>query len=708
MIRGEQKEYYVAWRELATRSRPASFVYIIAAPVVMSVSPKMAAAPIIPELFLVCFLILTWLRAANASLVARTPGQVPHRMTAKFVRLAHTNGALWGLFSAYGVSVNEGWRMFFVLFISGIICAGAISSMTPNFRVFLGFSAATFLPANLVLLLSQNERSLMIGSLIFGLWGLSIWMGWTQNRNYWTQLLTNRRQMEELRSARERLELVVSGSNLGAFDWVLDEGKIYLDSKVADVLGYPHTMFDPFTEQLGELMSPQDIDPLKALVLNHLKDPGAPLCEIEVRLLDATGGEHWFNFRGRVVQRDALARATRMSGTYEDITRRKQTEAALDDLQRRVEQAEKLKTLGVLAGGVAHDFNNLLAAFVGNLELAELDIPGESPAREHLEQAKHSALDASDLCNQLLAYAGKGRFVIEKFCMNALVEEMVQLLRVSVGRNLELRVSLSANLPWLEGDASQIRQVLLNLLTNASESMEGKTGVIWLTTYVVPVSEIEQAQPNLQPLEHVCLEVRDEGCGMARETLDKIFDPFFTTKFTGRGLGLASVIGIARGHGGEILAESALGEGTSFRLLLPALEAPVELTKVAPSSPPSKVSSAKILVVDDEEAIRRVTKHMLVRAGHDVVIAEDGVVALEQLRRHDGDISLVLLDLTMPRKDGYETLHEIRQTWPDMPVLLSSGYSEDAVIEDQIPAQGFLKKPFTRNQLLTEVSKAQA
>ena len=346
-----------------------------------------------------------------------------------------------------------------------------------------------------------------------------------------------------------------------------------------------------------------------------------------------------------------------------------------------------------------HDFNNLLTAFIGNIELARLEIDEASGAQELLDEARSSALDASELCNQLLAYAGRARCRVEQFDLNSLVREMAHLLQVSVGKEHDYLVALAEELPQVRADKSQLRQVILNLMTNAAESMEGQTGTITLRTDAVDAAELESTRPDLKRGEYVRLTVRDEGCGMGPEVLEKMFDPFFTTKFTGRGLGLASVLGIARGHEGDIFAESEIGRGTEVHLLLPACRQRLIEPAVRRQREGLRMPSMRVLVVDDEASVRGLVKKLLSRQGHTVLGAADGVEALEMLSAMEVD--LVILDMIMPRKDGYATLTELRESWPDLPVLLSSGYSEEAVLnkaKEQV--QGFLKKPYDLEQLL--------
>ena len=533
-------------------------------------------------------------------------------------------------------------------------------------------------------------------------------MGYAANRNYWQNLERNRHQMEELASARERLEMVVSGSNLGTFDWLPCVHEIHFDAKMAEVLGRPPEKFEPYCGSPMDLVYPDDLELMRSELVSVLKSTDDLVHEIEVRF-QAVGHEfRWFVFRGRVVQRDRSARATRIAGTYEHITAQKEAEQALEVMKSRVAQAEKLQTLGVLAGGVAHDFNNLLMAIYGNLELVELDIPREGEAAESLSCAKTAALDAASLCDQLLAYAGKGKFSIQKFNLSELVREMAHLLQVTIGRNNSLTLELEDEAPLVEGDISQLRQVVMNLITNASESMEACSGgTITLRTYLAPESEFASPDPELLTGDFICLEVVDQGCGMNEETLRRIFDPFFTTKFTGRGLGLASALGIARAHHGELRVESAPGEGTVFRLYLPTTET-LEMIEENGIELRRPISPIKILVVDDEASVRRISQSILSKVGHEVLLAKDGLDALEQLGAHPSEVALVLLDLTMPRKDGYQTLLEIRQKWPTLPVVLSSGYSADEVMQKaQAKVQGFLKKPFTKEQLLQEVGRVQ-
>ncbi|HUJ73481.1 MAG TPA: PAS domain-containing protein, partial [bacterium] len=339
-------------------------------------------------------------------------------------------------------------------------------------------------------------------------------------------------------------------------------------------------------------------------------------------------------------------------GLGEDITDRRKAEAALL-------QTQKLESLGVLAGGIAHDFNNLLVTILGNASLALLKLPGGTPAHEELSQIELAGQRAADLCRQLLSYAGKSRMEMEATNLNALVQEMPQLLKVSLPKGVTVNFNLAPTLPAVNGDPTQIRQVLMNLVINAGEAIGERTGVITISTGVLQADHAYLALAHMEPDPpegpYVFLEVSDTGIGMSPETQARIFDPFFTTKFTGRGLGLASVLGIIRSHKGGLKVYSELGVGTSFKVLLPAAEHP----QPAPERPPAEGpwrGSGTVLVVDDEASIRSVTRRMLAHLGFEVLEAADGQQALAALREHRDAVKLVVLDLTMPNMSGAETL----------------------------------------------------
>ncbi|HNX30747.1 MAG TPA: PAS domain-containing protein [Holophaga sp.] len=391
--------------------------------------------------------------------------------------------------------------------------------------------------------------------------------------------------------------------------------------------------------------------------------------------------------------RDGGGRITRIVGFSQDITQNKQAEEAL-------RQTQKLESLGILAGGIAHDFNNLLTAMLGNLNLAQLTSPQESPALPYLDNIEHTILRAAELTKQMLAYSGRGRFVVRPHDLNQVVREMTHLLNVSISKKITVRYDLAGGLPPVEADAAQIQQVVMNLVTNASEAIGDQEGTIDIATRTHPLDEgvlrSTFAGQNLEAGLHVCLEISDTGCGIAPEIRDKIFDPFFSTKESGRGLGLCAMQGILRGHRAGIQIDSAPGKGTTFMLFFPSADhADLGPEPAAPGSE-EPLPKRKILVVDDEAEVRKATAAMLEIMGLQVATAVDGPDALERFAAEDGHFDLVLLDLTMPRMDGRETFRELKRIRADVPVILCSGYSEhDAVQENRKEGfAGFLPKPF--------------
>ena len=375
-------------------------------------------------------------------------------------------------------------------------------------------------------------------------------------------------------------------------------------------------------------------------------------------------------------------------------------------LEMKLQQAQKLESLGVLAGGIAHDFNNLLVGILGNAGLALEELPPEAPAREQINDIHTAAIRAAELTKQLLAYAGKGRFVIARIDLRRLVEEMSHLLSAVIPKNALLKYSFAANIPPVDGDAVQLRQIVMNLITNAADAIGQSSGIITVSTSVVEADRTYLSDTYLDeglPAGHyVSLEVADTGVGMSPEMRSRIFDPFFTTKFTGRGLGLPAVLGILRSHRGAIKVYSEPGRGSTFRVLFPAANGGPE--SIRPRTPPAErpQEAGWILVVDDDEAVRSVAKRVLERAGFQVLTAVDGVEGVEVFGAHKEKIRAVLLDVTMPRMGGEETFRRLRQMAPEVRVLLSSGYSEQeatSVFAGKGLA-GFLEKPFTTASLL--------
>ncbi|GAB4239869.1 MAG: hypothetical protein OHK0028_17850 [Deltaproteobacteria bacterium] len=385
-----------------------------------------------------------------------------------------------------------------------------------------------------------------------------------------------------------------------------------------------------------------------------------------------------------------------------ELEARRRAEEENDALERKVRQAQKLESLGVLAGGIAHDFNNLLMVILGNAELALKGISPLSPARESISEILAAGRRASELCRQMLAYAGKSSFARERLDLSVLVEEMAHLLSSAVSKKAILNLHTGKHLSPILGDPSQLRQVVMNLILNASEAIGDRSGVITVLTGATRcdaeyLRKTELAD-DLAPGYYVHLEVSDTGCGIDPETRARIFEPFFTTKFTGRGLGLSAVLGIVRAHKGAIKVYTEPGKGTTFKILLPAV--PDDKAAAGSAGNPAPAAwrgKGTILLVEDEESLSALGARMLEHLGFDVLTASDGRAAVERYREKSGAIDLVLMDLTMPHMDGAEALGELRRLNPNVRIVMSSGYSkEDLAARFAAKGiEGVLQKPFT-------------
>jgi PAS domain S-box-containing protein len=391
---------------------------------------------------------------------------------------------------------------------------------------------------------------------------------------------------------------------------------------------------------------------------------------------------------------------------------RKRAEKAVREAEERLRQAQKTESLGLLAGGVAHDFNNLLVGVIGNASLAKEYLPPGNPAAELLDGVIRSGEQAAHLTRQMLAYSGKGHFVIEPLSLRELLPEMSHLMRASVSKKIALNlVPPEWDVPAIRADRGQIQQVFMNLVLNAAEAIGSGGGMISVRTGVRDLDETQArshpATAELPAGSYVFLEVRDTGCGIDEATQVKIFDPFFSTKFIGRGLGLAAVAGIVRGHKGAITVSSVPGQGSCFTVLFPALPRAVSATPVP--APEARLSGAgTILVVDDEEVVRTMAAKVLERHGYRVLLASSGPEAIDLCKRHVGEIVAVVLDLSMPGMSGEEVLPELRKVRPSAKFLISSGYSEAEAMrmfQGQTVA-GFIQKPYTSKRLAEHLKTA--
>jgi len=433
----------------------------------------------------------------------------------------------------------------------------------------------------------------------------------------------------------------------------------------------------------------------------------------DYRLVRPAGCEVWVRVWGSPI-RDESGRITGIAGVLEDITRVRTEEAQARALEAKLQRTHKLESLGLLAGGVAHDFNNLLVGILGNAALVQLDLAPESEAAAALDDLRLAAERATELTAQLLAFSGRSTAAMQPVDLTTAVEETHTLLRSSIASRARVTLELAPALPLVTGDPTRLRQLVMNLMTNAADALGDDGGEIVIRTGTKVIDERRRAalvvDGGLGLGEQVFLEVRDTGCGMSAETLGRIFEPFFTTKPKGRGLGLAATIGTIRANKAGLEVTSALGAGTTFRLFLPIdaaqpVAVPVERRKAV------RVAGAgTILVVDDDSAVRDVTRRLLSRQGFEILEAADGSQAVEVLASAHDRIRFVLLDMTMPGMNGCETIRAMREVVPSVRVVLTSGHSE-ASLNGQLKGlglAGFLQKPFDMNTLLAVTNAALA
>ena len=507
-------------------------------------------------------------------------------------------------------------------------------------------------------------------------------------------------QGAELELARGRLAAIVEFSDDAIISKDLN-GVVQTWNKGAErVYGYSGI------EMLGQPMSlllPPDRPDEENEILNRLSN-GERVEHFETSRLRKDGRRIEVSLSISPVY-DKAGRVIGASHVARDITDRRRLES-----QRL--HAQKLESLGVLAGGVAHDFNNLLTGILGNASLVADSMHSSNPNRRIIDDCIQAAERAAQLTRQLLAYAGKGRFVVEAINLSKLVRDITPLILTSVTRKVQIRLELADDLPCIEADAGQIQQVVMNLIINAAEAIGENVGWVVCTTAAQTMDDAyilglgSEAQ-YVVPGQYVMLEVHDNGCGMDEATLQRIFEPFFSTKFTGRGLGLAAVSGIVHGHKGALKVYSSREKGSTFKVFFPAIEQVAGPFQAADQKRNLEGANQTVLIVDDEEFVRGTARNTLQRRGYRTLEARDGREALEVYRHLSDEIALVLLDLTMPYLNGEEVLRELQMITPKVKVLLSSGFNEVEAARRFTGKglAGFLQKPYTAAALADAVKK---
>jgi PAS domain S-box-containing protein len=495
----------------------------------------------------------------------------------------------------------------------------------------------------------------------------------------------------------------------------------YISPNVEELLGFtPAELVSMRAKGFIKRIHPDDLGGYRDATRRLLREPGAEETAslVEYRLRRRDGDYVWVSDSRRVIRtEDGTPRA--IVGTVRDISRRKKAEQERQRFHEQMQQAQRLESLGVLAGGVAHDFNNLLTGVIGNADLALMSLPEDSEARESLQQIQQSAEEAAELASQMLAYSGKGQFVIEPVHLAGLVREVQPLLQAAVPRRVSLEIECQQDVQTFEGDPDQIKQVVINLVTNAAEAIGEGQGTVSLTVTGLEPAETFFEEASLRgdtcAEVYTCLEVADDGRGMDRATRDQIFEPFFTTKFTGRGLGLPAVLGIARAHGGSIRVQSEPGAGTRVQVLFPAMAAPETATRPPPSPGTVGDSSADrkrptALVVGRNPAVGAIASRTLENAGFRVLRRDAEDEARRLLEAGEQQIDIILADFSGDGAAPGAALEKLRKGVGDVPLIVSSDSGADQPIQKLVETGEayILQKPYSPGRLKAAVREVLA
>jgi len=503
--------------------------------------------------------------------------------------------------------------------------------------------------------------------------------------------ITERKRAEEaLKESEEKFRNLAEQSPNMIF--INKKGRVvYANKKCEEIMGYKREEFCSPDFDFLTLIAPESIDLIKASFSRHMGGEEVPLYEYTIitkegKRIEAIITSKLIRYEGE----------STILGIVTDITERKQ-------LEEQLRQAQKMEAIGTLAGGIAHDFNNILTGILGFASIVHSELPAHSPLRPDVETIILSAQRASELTRQLLTFARRGRVEVRPLSLNDIAREVIRLLERTIDKAIAVEPYLACDLAIVEGDASQLHQMLLNLCLNAHDAMP-QGGRLIIETQNVALSE-EKARTglDLQAGRYVLLSVTDTGIGMDAEVQQRLFEPFFTTKEQGRGLGLAMVYGIVRGHGGAVHVYSELGQGSTFKVYLPVVSRLAEDT--APEETEFVGGSETVLVVDDEETVRELLRRILEQGGYTVLLVADGVEAVELYTMLSTKIDLVVLDIIMPQMGGRETYQRLQEINPGVKVLLSSGYSENGQAQDILAAgaRGFLQKPYDLYAVLRKV-----
>ncbi len=505
--------------------------------------------------------------------------------------------------------------------------------------------------------------------------------------------------------SEQRLQLAMRSAGLGIWDLDLRHQRVLFNSSVESILRYaPRTMPTDWDSVKG-LVHPEDSADLQAALREHFRGDSGDF-RGRCRVRDGQGEWTWVEIAGRATSRDASQRVRHLLGTLRDVSEEVRGTEVKAKLNANLARLARMESLSVLAGGVSHDYNNLLMAILTGVTVAQEDLEPGHEAMESLDLVREAVNQAKALTQQLLAFSGRGQFVVEPVDLNQVLLDMSNLLGALVGSRVEVELDLSPDPLKVTADCTQLQQVVMNLVLNAAQAMDGQGRVAIRTLHdEVSIEDLTRgwASEQAEPGRHGVIQVEDNGVGMAPAQIARIFEPFFTTRRDGHGLGLAAALGIVQGHRGFIQVLSTPGVGTIFRVGLPLGQAAVVEESVSESTEPKVLrGDRRILVVDDQPLVLRVTSRMLRRLGWEVWEANSGEEALVRFQANPGMISVALVDMNMPGMSGGELIAELRGVDPSLPVLLMSGFEPSLATSriSKLPRTCFLAKPFFQKQLM--------
>ncbi|RQW82011.1 MAG: PAS domain-containing hybrid sensor histidine kinase/response regulator, partial [Geobacter sp.] len=500
---------------------------------------------------------------------------------------------------------------------------------------------------------------------------------------------------KSFRESEERWQFALEGSGDGVWDWNIPSGKVFYSDQWKNILGFGVDEFDENENLWEKLVHPDDRDWVLKEIKRHLRSE-TPLYMTEHRLRCRDGSFKWILDRGKVMERGKDGTPLRMVGTYTDITDRKR-------LEDQLRQAQKMEAVGELAGGIAHDFNNILTAIIGRIYLLQNKLAGNGELLAHADQIAYAADRAANLTQSLLAFSREQIMNPRRIYLNETVKKSAKLFSKLIRENIEISIILPEPDPVILADEVQIEQVLINLVANARDAipLDGRIHIATETTYFDEKFVSSHGYGRVG--EYAVISVSATGTGMDQKTKARIFEPFFTTKEMGKGtgLGLAIVYGTIKQHNGHINVYSEIGVGTTIRIYLPRIEEDADSEAKEEMTPPP-AGKGLILLAEDEDAVRSLTKTILLESGYTVIEAENGLQAVEKFQQNRDDINLVLLDVIMPRMNGKEACDEILRSKPETKILFMSGYTGDILGQQELlsTGHGLIQKPLKPRDML--------